>query len=348
MTKKRLIVTSIIIIVAVLGIYIFANKGRNITPKKEKIRNSLSDQSTKTKYRKLKLVYSEEVEEIAFLLDFINEKGIFGKHNLDVEQVPTGKATDALAANEADVQISGPTGPMAIFLNGGDTRLLADIFNKFNNFGISRFSKENSSSIKKVAIKSFGKEPQLAMIVSLKSLGVDTDKVEFVAVPIISARLDMMKKGDIDFMNVQSQKTMLELGDVIKKYYVIDPPEMQKGIYSSHVSIMTNKNSLDSKSGELKDFVLSIREALNTMSDNPKETISFLQNKYGFSQVISKDYYDRFKTALKNTKFTPNTDINRNLGELIKKEFKLNDTNRNVDAFIYPDFAKAAVSSSVK
>ncbi|MFA6097506.1 MAG: ABC transporter substrate-binding protein [Candidatus Paceibacterota bacterium] len=348
MSKIKLILVSIFVIAGVLGIYAFMSKGGDISTGKDKSLNNLSGGSIDKEYRNLKLVYSEEVEEVAFLLDFINEKGIFNKHGLNVEQVPTGKATDALAAGEADVQISGPTGPLSIFLGGGELKLLADVFNKFNNFGVSRFPEEKRSEIKKVAIKSFGKEPQIAMIVALKSLGIDTDKVEFVAVPAISARLDMMEKGNIDFMNIQSQKTMLEIGDRANRYYVIDPPEMQKGTYSSHVSIMTNKNALDNKSGELKDFVLSVQEALSAMSDNPEETKSFIQSKYGFSQDISKGFCDRLWKALENTQFIPDPGQNRSLSDLIKKEFKITDSEANADDFIYPDFAREAVSSGAK
>lgn len=347
MTKQKIFFASLILVV-ILSALSYANIHKTDNLNKEDNNKSSSADENKKENRKLKLVYSEEVEEVGFLLDFMNEKGIFNKHGLDVEQVPTGKATDALAAGEADVQISGPTGPLSIFLGGGDLKLLANVFNKFNNFGVSRFPEEKMSEIKKAAIKSFGKEPQIAMIVALKSLGVDTEKVEFVAVPTISARLDMMEKGDIDFMNVQSQKTMLEMGDKVNKYYVIDPPEMQKGTYSSHVSIMTNKNALDNKSGELKDFVLSVREALSTMSDNPEETKSFIQNKYGFSPEIARGFYDRLKKALDNTQFVPDSGQNKNLSELIKKEFKITDSEANADNFIYSDFAKEAVSSDAK
>lgn len=348
MSKRRSLFLLIAVIAGVAGMYAFKNKDNSVSTEKELNPDVLSEASASKELKKMKLVYSEEVEEVAFLLGFMNEKGIFMKNGLDVEQIATGKATNAVAAGEADVQISGPTGSLAVFLGGGDSRLLANVFNKFNNFGISRFPKERMGEIKKVAIKSFGKEPQIAMIIALKSFGVDTGNIEFFAVPAISARLDMIEKGDIDFMNVQSQKTMLEIGDRVNKYYVIGLSEMQKGPYYSHVSIITNKKTLDNKAEDLKSFVFSIWEALNAVSDTPEEAKNYLQNEYGFSQDVSSQYYDRFKKAFENTQFVPDLVQNRDLSDLIKKEFKIEDSKANVDDFVYADFAMEAVRSDVR
>ena len=84
------------------------------------------------------------------------------------------------------------------------------------------------------------------------------------------------------------------------------------------------------------------------MSNNQEETVGYIRNKYGFSKDVAEKYYNRFLQARKNISFVPDVQLNNTYADMVKKEFKLGDANRNVDGFIYADFAKEAVGKAGK
>lgn len=306
----------------------------------EKISENPSPAESMKELKKLRLVYMKDVGDTAFLIDFAQDKDFFKKNNLNVELNPvTNKAANILAAGEADVTITGLTGPLTMYLNGAELRWLASSFRNFSYFGVSRFSKENTSQIKKVAINEFGKEPHFAMVAALKNLGVDPANVEFLAIPFVSQG-PMLDKGEIDFVLLPSEKFLID-AKAEEKHYVFEPSDILKD-FNSPRSIITTKKAINSSSEELKLFVSAVGEALKYIPEHPDEVKDYIRQKYGFSAERTQKTYDLFVQSEKDIDFVPQKEYISGIVDLVVKEAKPGDPNRDIDGFIYADFAKEA------
>lgn len=338
MENKKIFIIAVIIVVAVAGFFKYNSA--------EKAPENSSLAESKRELKNLRLIYMKDAGDIAFLIEFAQDKNFFRRNNLNAELNPvTNKAVNILVAGEADVTITGLTGPLSMYLNGADLRWLASSFRNFSYFGVSRFSKENASQIKKAAVNEFGKEPHFAMIAVLKNLGVDPDKVEILAVPFVSQGA-MLDKGEIDFALLPSEK-FLDSTKAEDKHYVFEPSDILKD-FNSPRSIITTKKAIDKKPEELRSFVLAVREALEYIPDHPDEVKNYIQQKYGFSAERTQKTFDLFVQSEKNMDFLPQKEHINGIIDLVVKEAKPSDPNRDISGFIYADFAKEAMVKADK
>jgi len=297
--------------------------------------------------KKVKVVLVQGIEDIDFLIDYAQDKGYFAKNNIEVERIYSDKEiAKILIAGEADILVGKNAGSLSAYYGGAETRLLANTFYPFTFFTMSRFSREEAGKIKKAAVISKVPDALLTMNNALKNFGADPEKVEIVTVPSDSARELMLAKGEIDFTITNSEKFFNSI-DAEKKYHVMLPSESLKGL-SVFRSIVTTKKSLKEKPAEIRNFVFATYEALENMSANHDEVLSYLQTKYKLSKERSEKFYGNFVLSRKNVNYVPDTDSLKNLADASKKELNIDTNGRSLNDFIYADFAKDAVNSSVK
>lgn len=294
--------------------------------------------------QKLVLMAPQGNEDIEFIGSFLEDKKFFDKYGVEVERIfyePSVPGSNILASGEADVAIIGLTAYVSAYLSGAELKWLAKPFTVSTQFGISRFPKEEAGKIKKAAVPVIGVEPHLILIKALENFGADPGKVEFIAIPPAAARLELLKKGEVDLIIVNSEKFLAELG-AEEKYYVFEPYEMLGG-KSFFRGIIAGENTLKEKPGGLKKFVFAVYDAMNYIAGHPEETKTYLRQKYEMSEERAGAFYNRFVKSKEGVGFAPDAESIAELTELIKKEFDPTKPERDIEGFIYPDFAREAV-----
>ena len=296
-----------------------------------------------SKQQTLRLILSRDIEDMAFLDDMARDNGFYAKNNLNVEDVYAAKDfTSQLLAGGGDVTIASYTGSLSAYLNGGETRGLGNLFTPFVQFGLTRFPRGEFQGIKKIAVNSLSGDSTNIVKSFLKQKGVDVDTLEFIAVVNTQDREDLLAKGDIDMTMLSSEKDYATI-DPSKNFTVYEPSELSSSVQSVR-QITTTQDVISQKPEALSEFVAAIYQTLQFVDNNPDVVKKYLQTKEGLTSQRADAFYQRYLLARKNVSFVPTMEVVNELADSLKKSANIT-SDRNLDSYLYPDFAKAAVGS---
>ena len=329
--RKKVIITTLLCLAALISIFFVYNKK---TDQKEKV----------VAREKIRVTYLSTQEAQRMVIDIAEKKGFFAKNNIDIEKVPAPqKLDDIISSGNADVGITGMPDELALYLNDAETRLLA-FTSHSSSIGVSRFPKDQGNKIKKSAISRFGGFPQIMTLTALKNIGADVKNVQIVAVADDASRLAMLKNGDIDFAIITSKQS-LDDAKLDSSFSVYDPSEIINDLGLSS-GIITYQKILDQKPQQIKDFVAAIYETTNYLKNNPDETKSLIQQLYGYTPESAANIYTQFINSQKDIDFVPDIKVAQSIKDSVDEIYKPSDQNRDMEKFIYDDFAKQAVANT--
>ena len=326
---KKIFITGLLILLLCGGFYYANNK-----------KVTQNDKSLSTAQdNKVRLIFSNDIEDFSFLTGVARDKGFYKKNNVDVVDVLAPKDfTNLLLSGEGDVTLGTYTATLAAYYNNAETRVLANLFRPFVQFGISRFPRGQEKSIKKVAVQTLTGDPINMMNTTLKSFGVDPASVEITAVASSQARLAMLKNSETDFIMFSSQTDMKMLSD--NTFTIYQPGDMISRLEGLR-TISTTQNVINKKSAAIGRFVNAIDETLKYVDNNHEEVVSYLQQKNGWTQDQAEDFYQWYIGGKKNVSFVPSVEA---IPQIIENTKKISGatTFRDIDAYFYPKFAQDA------
>lgn len=333
MFKNKKVIFLIILLLVFGGIFLYFKKQKNNV-----LQNDVSQNNVK-KTEEVKVGLLQNLEDINFVLDFTNEKGFFTEN--EIKFVPVILASDSdriMQSGETDVRVGDLSGTISTYLNGGEPRWIATPFRRFGSVAISRYPKESVNEIKKVAIIKAGTSSSIINKVALDNLGVNTDNIEFIAAPSDASREAMLDKGEADFTILMSEK-FLDENNKRDKYTIYNDDELFKGS-AFYRAITTTELKIKEKPETIKKFVTSVYEGISYLKNNKEEAISYLQNKKGFTQEKAEDFYSKFVSSLGDVEYTPKLEQIKDLIVVVQKNLNPSDPNRNMENFVFQDFAK--------
>lgn len=289
----------------------------------------------------VKLLTLQGSAEAEFLRDFTEYKGFFAKHKVTMGNVNTEKnASLMMLTGSADIYVGGIAGMLNDYLNGGDFRWIAMTTNyPYNMVGVSRFSKDEKQNIKKVAVTRISGGNHLQVIDALGKLGIDKKSVEIIEVPLASRPM-MLEKGEIDFTVVDADFSgNSETYKAFQKFTLYDPSE----IFSPQIAIRgitTTKKAIEENGEAIKRGLEAIDESLKYIDANPREVRKFLRDKYKYSSQNAEAFYKSYQKSREGIVYTPSGSLVTNAANIIREDFSPSNPERNVDEFVFGDFAK--------
>ena len=331
MKRNSIVTVSMLILVVIVAAYAMKSKKINV-------QDSVKVNAQQT----LRFISPTNLQDVTFINDFTRDKGFYAKNNLVVQDIAADKDfTNLLLSGAGDVVISSYTGSMAAYFNNAQVRGLGGLSHQFRSIGVSRFPREKVQMIKKVAVDTLAGDPVSVMKNALKNIGVDPYSVEISAVPAVAAREAMLASGDLDFIILSSQQNLDTL-DSSKNFTIYQTEEITKNA-NDFLQIYTLQNKITEKPLALQDFVTSLYESLQYADNDPVEVKEYLMQKYGFSQEVAQNFYDRYLTARKDVSLIPSNDLIKNISDKVKGNASIT-SDRDPIGFLYTDFAKIAQS----
>ena len=300
----------------------------------------------------LKMIVVRDLGDVNLVQEIATKKGFFEKNGVPVEPVVLEKISDTrnvntvLLSGEADVLMTGIMGEFAVYLNNADVRWIAQTFTPFSFFAVSRFERNDFNSIRTVGVIRFGGEPALITDAVLSAMHLDPANVKLVAIPTNAARKELLDKGDLDLIIVNSEQFIYE-SKLDTRYTVVSPEELFAGS-SLYRGIMTTGKVLQENPEAVKRFVASIYQSMEYIKANPEEVKQYMREAYRYSDEQASQSYGRFIAAYTGVNFVPSISLLENTLATIKDKFKPTNPERGLGEFIYEAFARDAVTAGVK
>ena len=328
--KKKILISMLLVALAGFGFYL--TKGNQIVPQKQE------------PLEKIKVAMPKDAEDTGFVLKYAQANGFFQKNGIEVEIVEAAQNPIQLdMTGAADVLLGGSSKPLSVYLSTGQTRVIANLFKPFSFYAVSRFPKEQLTSIKKVGVDTLGGEAQSAGNEALKSQKVDPATVEFIATVGNEIKKAMLLNGNID-MTISSSRpflrSLLESGTQIS---VIDSRQIP-GLANLMRIITTSQKNIDSKPIQIQKFVDAIYETLQSMN-NPKNkdaVVQFAEKNMNLLPAESEDLYARFLDGQQNVNFIPTKENFNGSLEFAKKDVNMLNDDIDITNFIDDSFSRQA------
>ncbi|PLX21392.1 hypothetical protein C0584_02665 [Candidatus Parcubacteria bacterium] len=322
--KKFLLITFILAAVLVAVFFAKQKTGREIANENNPVSSSSEI---------IKVAYLPKLDQMKFYLDYIEESGSLEKNNIILEKIPVDRGTDNLVlAGGADLRLGLLPGTLALYLEGQETRWVDSLFNSVNNLGVSRYPKEEVSSIKTAALTSFGGNPEILITQALKGLGADLGSVEYIAVPSNVGKKEFLDRGRVDFTVLGSRDFIEETG-IDEDYYIFETSEIYDKEANMFYVITSSKEALERNGEAIEKFISSSRKALDKIKTEREEVISFLLNKYDYSQEKAEIFYNEFSRAIDDTR-PPSVEVAEEMRVQFQASFDSENSNRDVSNFV--------------
>jgi ABC-type nitrate/sulfonate/bicarbonate transport system substrate-binding protein len=329
--KKTIIALAVILALGIVIFFFFHKKKISIPAKTASTDNVI------------RFAYLSTQDQQTLIVDLAQDKGFFQRNNANVELIPTQANTDALlSSGSADAEIIGLPDTLALYLNDMEPRSIAHIMNAAS-YGVSRFPKDQASSIKTAALTRLGGMPQAMTQVALKNIGANQQNIDMVAAPSDANKIDLLEKGTVDFTLIVSIKNIFN-PDFPKNFTVYPANEILND--PSLVSdLVAYQKTINQKPQQLQALTNALYETMAYIKNNPEEIKSYFQNKYGYTPELSEKLYSQFMGA-QTRDFVPTIQDAQTILKEVQDMYKPTDPTRDITGFINPTFAKKAASVS--
>lgn len=272
------------------------------------------------------------------LLNVAEKEGFFKKEGIKVTMVSApNNVTALLTSGEVDVTTQMVSASVVPFLNGENFKLIAMTEKHTNNFGVSKYPKEELSKIKKVGVPRIGGSLHYTVITALENLGLNTDNIKFVNTGGSTVTsIGLLEKGEIDF-------AFIDQGDLDKlsgNYRLISPNDLY-GDKLTPNGLVTTQATIDKKGAVLQSYVNAIYRARGFLVKNQEESLAYIDNGAGFSKEKLEGMYAEIKGTF-DISVVPETEMLKAVTPVVVKVSKPKNPDRNLGEFIIQDFAKKA------
>ncbi len=191
---RKIIFAALIVLLAGVSILFY----RNYVTKKAKEQEIIKLQSESPKV--LKFALKNTGTSINTVAPWVAmEKGLFKKHNLNVEFINVSNVADALTTGAADVGTSGLFTITPAVIQGADLKWIAIIA---NNIPYALVSTKPAEKIKRVGITQQTPSEFLNIIFNLNSIGIKREDVSFIVVGPPENQMLALANGKIDAANI--------------------------------------------------------------------------------------------------------------------------------------------------
>jgi ABC-type nitrate/sulfonate/bicarbonate transport system substrate-binding protein len=272
------------------------------------------------------------------LLNVADKEGFFKKEGIKVTMVAApNNITALLSSGEVDVTTQMVSASLVPFLNGENFKLIAMTEKYTNNFGVSKYSKEELGKIKKVGVPRIGGSLHYTVYESLQNLGINPDSVKFVNTGGTTANsIALLEKNEIDF-------AFIDQGDLDKltgSYTFIGP----KDLYGDKLTpggLVTTQATIDKKGEVLQSYVNAIYRARGFLVKNQEESLAYIDNGAGLSNEKLVEMYAEIKDTF-GISVVPEGNMLQDVLPIVVKISKPQNPEKNIEEFIFQDFAKRA------
>lgn len=327
MNRYLLWIVGLVLIVLIGGALLFQNitkpKAPSSTPVVQKI--------------KVKLLQSTGPMSALSVLT-ARKQGFFVKRNLDVDAQPFVKGVDvALLSGQFDVSTVGLATYLAAAVKGGEVKLIGVITMVEPFYVVSNTTKDK---IKRVAINRLGGENYYQTANSLRLMGIDLNRVEYLLSGDDEGKYPMLVTGKVDAGGYPSEAVLKIQEQFTGKIKIIhsltDDPN---AYYPQGITVRTD--FLAKNPEAIRQLLLAIKEGIDYARSHKEESIALLMNDsdYKLSQKEANQQYEFFLKGTENFDMNPRIEFVKNLlADMAKvvKEAESYDPNKFVDTTVAP------------
>jgi ABC-type nitrate/sulfonate/bicarbonate transport system substrate-binding protein len=290
--------------------------------------------------KKIKVTYQEEGVTPSFVLETGIASDIFKKNGLEIEKNPSLQNVDKIfTSGQTDVVIFGANW-LSLYMQNVDMKWIATYSNYRPDYIMSRYSKNDIKSIKKVGIKKLGSPDELNMRLLLKSWSIDPNSVEFVVTAADNVKIDQLKKGNIDIVSIIDKQQAQKLSE--DGFNILDTKEELKD-YPMGFEIAALDSKLNERPDDFKNFVKAIYEIDQYILNNKQESINVLKDKFKLDDAKAEAYYKDYVSFLKDIKYIPSKESIKNVMDSMIEMISPKNPNRSLDDLVYTKYAEEAV-----
>lgn len=266
------------------------------------------------------------------------KQGFFVKHNLDVDAQPFVKGVDvALLSGQFDVSTVGLATYLAAAIKGGEVKLIGVIAKAEPFYIVSNTTKEN---IKQVAINRLGGENYYQTANSLRLMGINPSKVEYLLSGDDEGKYPMLLTGKVDAGGYPSEAILKVQEQFTGKIKIIHSLTDDPNAYYPQ-GITTRIDFLNKNPEALRQLLAAIKEGIDYARSHREESIALLMNDsdYKLTREQATAQYEFFLKATENLDMKPRIEFIKNLlvdMAKVVKEAADYDPNKFVDTTFAP------------
>ncbi len=279
-----------------------------------------------------------------FPLVFAEKEGYFKREGLTVKKITVQKGPHAiLMAGRAELVIGNAAAVMSASENGGDLKIIAALFPRFDFFGVSRYKPEEGARIKTAAFNSMGAASAVIMAPFLDRFGVDQAALKKVYAAGDMPRYSMLEMGYADLTLISSPEILTRIS-AEKKYYCLPItalPEAEPAV------LTTSEKAMKKRGGEIGKFVSAIYKAIGAAAADRGKAIALLQSEYKYSPEVASIFYETFAGAARGMRYVPSADRFKASAEQVKAD-RGAEPARPSGTLIYTEYAQNAVKAQGK
>lgn len=258
---------------------------------------------TSTPKMKVKLGYSVgPIRALPVLM--AKKQGFFDKHGLDVsaEAVTIGVAV-ALTSGQFDVFNEGVATFLAVAVKGAEIKLVGTTIQADPYYMVSSTTKKKVS---RVAINRLGGDDYYQTVNTLRLMGVDPKKVEYVLSGTFEGKYPLLLKKQVDTVGYPPLAAYTKVKAEFAKdnvSIIFNRTDDASAYYPTGVVVRTEYLN---KNGEaVKRLMLALQDSIVYARSHKDESIEILIKEYQLKQVDAAEMYTSFLAGTKNVDMKP-------------------------------------------
>ncbi len=290
-----LIITGVVLFV---GFFLL----QNIQSQSKKVQPSPTPLAQKTK---VKLGYSVgPVRALPILI--AKKQGIFEKYNLDVEAQATVKGVAAaLISGQFDVFNEGISTFLSGAVKGAELKLVGVTIN-VDPYYMVGFSTTDKTKVKKVAVNRLGGDDYYQTINTLRLMGIDPAKVEFILSGDFAGKYPMLLKKIVD---LAGYPPIAEYAKVNKLFandnisIIFNRTDDPNAYYPTGINARSEfvKNNPEA----VKQLILALKESMEYARSHSDESIKAIMEEYQLNEEDAKQLYGLYLDSTKTIDMKP-------------------------------------------
>ncbi len=249
----------------------------------------------------IKLSHIEENMMTLFILETAKDRGIFEKHDLEVESFPVILGlNEPFVTGKTDVTI-GPTIMVGNYMNGANMKIIGNI-GQAPDYLISRFPTEEMDKIKKVGVRGIPSNDELKIRSFWSSLGQNADLLDFIILEEKGDKIRLLRQSEIDasiLLYGPAVDVLIEEGF----YLIEDNTESYPEMY-----IFVLEEKMNDRPDVFERFVVAIYEAMESFKNNEDDSIEMIKRLMMIDEPEAKTVYTDFMKNLGKTNYVPSSE----------------------------------------